>query len=83
MLGVLVVVGIVLLLCWVAGSPSSRDIAKQQARLVPNASCPTCRSTAVERVSLGTRAASGMLGGLIFSKKARAQFHCRSCNYYW
>lgn len=61
---------------------AKRD-AKRQSRMVAKANCPTCRSSSVERVTIGTRAASGVMGGLIFSKKARAQFHCRSCNYYW
>lgn len=49
----------------------------------PLVRCPTCTGTDVERVSIGTRAASGVLGGLIFARKARKQFHCRNCNYYW
>lgn len=61
----------------------AKRAAKQQARLQPGASCPTCHNSGVERVTLGTRAVSGVMGGLIFSKKARAQFHCLTCNYYW
>lgn len=47
------------------------------------ASCLTCGGGDVERVRMGARVVSGVLGGLVFSKKARAQFHCRTCSYYW
>lgn len=61
------------------------NVAKRQAkvRAPSGVTCPTCHSSSVERVTLGVRAVSGVAGGFLFSKKARAQFHCRNCNYYW
>ncbi|MFZ4760917.1 MAG: hypothetical protein ACOYLX_22345 [Burkholderiaceae bacterium] len=62
-------------------SPSAKP---KQTRPPANAiRCPTCQSIQVERVTLGQRAVSGLVGGLVFSKKARASFQCRKCGYLW
>lgn len=45
--------------------------------------CPSCQGAEVRRVSGGERARSGIAGGLLFAKKARAQFACANCGYFW
>lgn len=46
--------------------------------------CPTCHHDGlVFRVRVGQRLVSGMAGGLVFSRRARAQFECRHCHYFW
>lgn len=54
-----------------------------EARKMQGVTCPTCHRTSVERVTAGQRITSGVAGGILFSKKARAQFHCRGCGNYW
>lgn len=63
----------------------ARENAERAARLAapPGVVCPSCASTSVQRMTLGTRAASGIAGGLLFSKGARAQFRCNNCRYLW
>jgi hypothetical protein len=49
----------------------------------PVQTCPTCGGTRVRNVGPGERVVSGVAGGLLFSKKARAQRQCLRCKYYW
>ena len=44
--------------------------------------CPTCHSTNVEKLRMGTRAIDGFFFGKL-SPEARAQFWCKDCNYRW
>jgi hypothetical protein len=66
-----------------ASEDRQTDVRVAKQRPAANVMCSTCQSKAVERVTLGTRAVSGIAGGILFSKKARAQFHCFTCGYYW
>lgn len=45
--------------------------------------CPTCQSSNVKPLGLASRGVSGALGGLLFSRRARAHFTCKSCGYNW
>lgn len=45
--------------------------------------CPTCQSDDVRHLSLTSRGISGLAGGLLFSRRARAHFTCKSCGYNW
>lgn len=60
-----------------------KTAAKKRQRVVTSVSCPSCGKNQCERVSPGERATSGLAGGLVFSRKARAQFRCQICKYYW
>lgn len=42
--------------------------------------CPTCGSTNIERINLGTRATAAVLFGVV-SNTARKQMMCRNCGY--
>lgn len=56
----------------------------RQSRLPrPIIHCPTCNGTSVQRVTATQRLVSGVAGGLLFGTKARAQFQCTACGYYW
>lgn len=67
-----------------AKAKHAQDEALRAARLgVPQIACPTCGKHTVERMTIGARAASGVAGGLLFSKGARSQFRCRACRYMW
>lgn len=45
--------------------------------------CPSCHLHLARRVSSKERVASGLGGGLLFGRKARAQFQCLGCGYLW
>ena len=45
--------------------------------------CPTCRSQEVLSLGIASRGISALLGGLLFSRRARAHFTCKSCGYNW
>ena len=53
---------------------------KKDAKLLPH--CPTCGSTNIKQLGVGTRAAAGAMFGL-YSKTARCQFMCKNCKYKW
>ncbi len=83
-------IGVIGYLIWRKYTPEGQAVTQRhrmtkEAKLVvpSGVSCPTCHRDSVERVGLATRAISGARGGLIFSRRARAQFHCLSCDYYW
>lgn len=44
--------------------------------------CPTCQSTAVEKISLTSKVVGGALFGL-FSSNVRKTMHCKNCGYKW
>lgn len=44
--------------------------------------CPTCKSTNVEKISLGKKAVGGALFGL-FSSNIRNTMHCKNCGAKW
>lgn len=44
--------------------------------------CPTCGSTNVIKISLGSKAASGAMFG-IFSSNIRNTYKCNNCGYKW
>lgn len=44
--------------------------------------CPTCGSTNIEKISVGSKIVGAGLFGL-FSKTARSQFRCNNCGYKW
>lgn len=48
----------------------------------PKPKCPTCGSTDLRKVSVGTKAVSVGLFG-IFSQKVKKTWHCNSCGYEW
>ena len=48
----------------------------------PVPKCPTCGSTAVEKISLTQKAVGGALFGL-FSSNVRNTMHCKNCGYKW
>jgi hypothetical protein len=58
-------------------------VAAHQRSGAPQVECPNCHTKNAERVKVGSRVASGVVGGLVFSRKARAQFHCLTCSTYW
>ena len=49
----------------------------------PMVTCPSCHTKNPQRVTGGQRVRSAAAGGILFSRKAKAQFHCLNCNYYW
>ena len=53
---------------------------KQENNNIPK--CPTCQSTAVEKISLTSKAVGGALFGL-FSSNVRKTMHCKNCGYKW
>ena len=50
------------------------------AKNVPH--CPTCGSTNVAKISLGAKAAGGVMFG-IFSSNVRKSYKCNNCGYKW
>ena len=44
--------------------------------------CPTCRSTDIEKISLGKKTVGGALFGL-FSSNVRNTMRCKQCGYKW
>lgn len=54
-------------------------IATQQSN---QPKCPTCGSTNIEKISVGSKIVGAGLFG-IFSKTARNQFKCNNCGYKW
>lgn len=44
--------------------------------------CPTCGSTNVERISIGSKAVGGYMFG-IFSSNVRNTYRCNNCKYKW
>ncbi len=44
--------------------------------------CPTCGSTNVEKISLGSKAVGGYMFGL-FSSNIRRTYRCNDCKYKW
>ncbi len=65
------------------GSAAPRSTPQSPAAPPTGVRCQTCGSGSVARITIGQRAASGLMGGLVFGKKARASFQCRSCGYVW
>jgi hypothetical protein len=55
----------------------------KQAKTVETMTCPACRNLSVRPLAGVERVASGVAGGLLFSRKARAHFQCSSCGYTW
>lgn len=53
---------------------------KKESSNVPK--CPTCQSTAVEKISLTSKVVGGALFGL-FSSNVRKTMHCKNCGYRW
>ena len=49
---------------------------------ITQATCPTCNSTNIKRISAASKAVGVGLFG-IFSKTARSQFECKDCGYKW
>lgn len=70
---------------WIYAKMAASKAAKaQQAATAPTIECPTCHVVGdVEPVKTGDRVSSGLTGGLAFSRRARAQFHCTHCGFYW
>lgn len=44
--------------------------------------CPTCGSTNVERISIGSKAVGAYMFGL-FSSNVRNTYRCKNCKYKW
>lgn len=57
----------------------------QQKTYAPSSTkCPSCQSIGTAyKIPTGERVGSAIVGGLLFSRKARATFHCRTCGYNW
>lgn len=51
---------------------------REEANNIPK--CPTCGSTKLQKLGIGTRAIDGFFFGRM-SPEARAQFWCRNCDY--
>ena len=63
------------------GAPTIYD-TKAPVVTRPAPRCPTCNSTSVSKIGIGSRAmASAFLGAL--SVEGRAQFRCNKCGYMW
>lgn len=44
--------------------------------------CPTCKSTNIEKISVGKKVFGGAMFGL-FSSDVRKTMHCKNCGYKW
>ena len=44
--------------------------------------CPTCKSTNIEKISVGKKVFGGAMFGL-FSSDVRNTMHCKNCGYKW
>lgn len=64
-----------------ADKASPTDSESEQETSTP--ACPTCRSRSIKRLTLAARGLSGVTGGILFSRRARAHFTCRDCGYNW
>ena len=60
--------------------PEFLDIEETPSSGTPK--CPTCGSTSVIRVSIGTRMLDGLVYGHL-SAEGRAQFRCQKCGFSW
>lgn len=60
-------------------SPPAQPSAAMPTAGIPR--CPVCSSSDLRRISTSERVVSGVAGGLLFSKKARSQFQCLTCQH--
>jgi hypothetical protein len=65
------------------GDDFRRQRAQEEAQRLALIKCPTCQQAGARRVGIGERAGSAVAGGLLLSRKARAQFQCTYCGYLW
>lgn len=65
------------------GDDFQRQRAQDEAQRMALIKCPTCQQAGARRVGIGQRAGSAVVGGLLLSRKARAQFQCNYCGYLW
>jgi hypothetical protein len=71
---------------WALRNAARREQSRPAAVAAPvpaGVKCPTCSSGSVHRVTAGQRAMSGVAAGVLFSRRARAQFRCSNCGYFW
>lgn len=66
-----------------APTPASPTVRVRGEPAPAGVRCPACQSQQVVKVPLGRRVSSGVAGGLVFSRAARAQFQCQSCEYFF
>lgn len=59
------------------------DFQARDREILSTVECPSCHHFGARRVGMGERTSSGLIGGLLFSRKARAQFQCSRCDYLW
>lgn len=72
-----------------AHSPSPQEkargaaLAKKGYVRVEQARCPSCSVGWVYKIPISAKAVSGLMGGMVFGKRARAQFECANCQHIW
>jgi transposase-like protein len=57
--------------------------ARASVAAVDDVVCPHCGHHEAQRITAGQRVSSGVAGGLIFSRAARASFRCGHCRGYF
>lgn len=57
----------------------------EQAKYIPNITCPTCNNATVEKISTGRKAGYVAVTGILAPafKTVRSQFECKTCGYKW